>query len=164
MRTLALLLLTAGVAHADPIKLRMASVVPEGTAWARELKALAREIDTDTGGQVKMKWYLGGITGDDFESGRRIARGQLDGWAGGAWQCEKGAKSMVVTRLPGLYRSRAEIAWIEGRLRPTFDEEFKKAGFVFLGDSVIGPSIIFLRKAVHRFGELKRIKLWSLAD
>jgi TRAP-type C4-dicarboxylate transport system substrate-binding protein len=164
MRALALVLLTAGFCHADPIVLRMASIAPDGTAWARELKALAREVEQSTAGQVKMKWYLGGIAGSDLEAGDRIARGQLDGVAGGVWQCERWAPSMKVTRLPGLVRSRAELKYVAQRLRPVFDEEFKKAGLVNLGESTLGPSMIFLRKPVRTFAELAKVRLWSLKD
>src|SRR4051812_44915020 len=165
MRALLLLLVSASVAQgAEPIVLRMASIAPDGTAWARELKALAREVEQSTGGQVKMKWYLGGIAGSDLEAGDRIARGQLDGVAGGAWQCERWAPSMKVTRLPGMFRSRAELKYAAQRMRGVFDEEFKKSNFVNLGESTLGPSMIFLRKPVRSFDELKKTRLWTLKD
>src|SRR5262245_37284712 len=127
--------LVAAVAYAgEPTYvLRMAAVVPQGTAWARELLAFAREVALVTNGQVAVKWYLGGIAGDDVEAGKRIARDQLDGVGAGSWQCERWAPGMTVTRLPGLFRSREESKYIATRLRPQFDEEFKKAGFVYLG-------------------------------
>jgi TRAP-type C4-dicarboxylate transport system substrate-binding protein len=164
MRALALVLLTAGICRADPIVLRMASVAPDGTSWARELKALSREVEQSTGGQVKMKWYLGGIAGSDLDAGDRVARGQLDGVAGGVWQCERWAPSMKVTRLPGMFHSRAELKYVAQRLRPLLDEEFKKAGFVNLADTTLGPSMIFLRKPVSTFAELTKVRLWSLKD
>lgn len=167
MRHLAAFLFLAALttpAAAEPQLLRMASSAPDGTAWARELKALAREIEQQTGGQVKMKWYLGGIAGTDLEAGDRIKRGQLDGVGGGVWQCERWAPSMRVTRLPGLFRNRVELKYVGDRLRTLFDEEFLKAGFINLGESAIGPSMIFLRQPVHTLDELRRVKLWSLGD
>ena len=55
-----------------------------------------------------MKWYLGGIAGDDFEAADRIGRDQLDGIGGGAWLCERYAPSMRVLRLVGLFQTRDE--------------------------------------------------------
>ena len=164
MRTAALLALglSAVAAHAEPHLLRMASVAPDGTNWARELKALARDIERETEGAVRMKWYLGGIAGGDIEAGDRVARGQLDGVGAGVWQCERWAPSMRVTRLPGLFRNREESRQVGLRLHGLFEEEFKKAGFVYLGGTAIGPSMIFLRKPVRTFAELKQVKLWSL--
>jgi TRAP-type transport system periplasmic protein len=142
--------------------LRMAAVVPQGTGWAREMNAFSRDVALSTNGQVALKWYLGGIAGDDVETGKRIERDQLDGIGAGAWQCERWAPSITVTRLPGLFRNRDEAKYVQARLRELFDEEFKKSGFVFLGDAQIGASMVFLRRPVHSFDELRQVKLWSL--
>ena len=42
----AVLLLLGGVARAEPVTLRMAAIAPDGTEWARALKAYAQEIET----------------------------------------------------------------------------------------------------------------------
>src|SRR6476659_6363188 len=78
---LLVLLVTFGLARADEVVLRLASVAPSGTAWARELKAFARDVEAATNGAVRIKWYLGAITGDEAESIARIGRKQLDGGA-----------------------------------------------------------------------------------
>ena len=163
-RLVLVLSLLSAVALADEpaTVLRMAAVGPQGTAWARELHSFARDVALATNGQVAIKWYLGGIAGDDVEAGKRIARDQLDGVGAGSWQCERWAPSMTVTRLPGLFRNRDEAKYVATRLRPQFDEEFKKSGFVYLGDAPVGASIVFLRRPVHSFDELKHVRLWSL--
>ena len=145
-----------------PHLLRFAAVIPQGTVWAREMQTFARDVSNTTDGQVTLKWYLGGIAGDDAEAGRRIERDQLDGVGAGSWQCERWAPSVTVTRLPGLFRNRDELHYIATRLRPTFEEEFRKAGFVALGDAQVGGSLVFLRKPVRTFEELKHVRLWSL--
>ncbi|HUS66217.1 MAG TPA: TRAP transporter substrate-binding protein DctP [Kofleriaceae bacterium] len=156
------LALSGSARAAEPVTLRLASVVPDGTAWARELKAFAREVHQLTDGRVLIKWSLGGIAGDDIEAAARIARGQLDGVGAGAWQCERWAPSIKVTRLPGLFRSREESRHVAGRLRAVLDDEYRKSGFVYLGDSQVGPSMIFTRNPVKTFDELRRVRLWSL--
>jgi TRAP-type C4-dicarboxylate transport system substrate-binding protein len=142
--------------------LRMATLAPEGTAWAREMHSFARDVALVTNGQVAVKWYLGGIAGDDTEAAKRIGRDQLDGIGAGSWQCERWAPSITVTRLPGLFHSRDESKYVTARLRSTFDEEFKKSGFVFLGDAQIGAGMLFTRRPVRTMDELKHIKMWTL--
>src|SRR5271170_6030812 len=95
------LVITASPAQAEPVQLRMAAIAPEGTAWARELHALARDIEGQTDGRVTMKWYLGAIAGDELTSVERVRRGQLDG-VGGALFCTRLAPSLWVVRLAGL--------------------------------------------------------------
>jgi TRAP-type C4-dicarboxylate transport system substrate-binding protein len=160
---LSLSLVAALAPAAEPTYvLRFAAAIPQGTSWAREMQAFARDVSLSTDGQVAVRWYLGGIAGDDVEAGKRIGRDQLDGIGAGSWQCERWAPSIKVTRLPGLFRSVDELKYIAARMRPVFDEEFKKAGFVYLGDAQVGASIVFLRRPVHSFDELKHVRLWSL--
>ena len=142
--------------------LRFASVIPQGTVWAREMQTFARDVANTTNNEVQLKWYLGGIAGDDVEAGKRIERDQLDGVGAGTWQCERWAPSMMVTRLPGLFHDRDELKYVAARLRPQFEEELKKSGFVYLGYAQIGGSLIFLRHPVHTFEELRHVKLWTL--
>lgn len=147
-------------AAADPIVLRMATEAPRGTAWAREGVAYQRDIAELTHGQVNMKWYLGGIAGDEMEMLDRIKREQLDGIASGGMLCQKLAPSMRALRIVGLFQSRDESAFVSGRLKATFDAEFAKAGFVNLGEYGIGPDVIFSRTPIRTMEELKQARLW----
>src|SRR3954451_3899123 len=101
MRLALALLLVSLTAHADPVRLRLAALAPEGTAWAREMKAFARDLEQATHGEVTAKWYFGGIAGDELTVLERIHKGQLDGTAGALF-CEQLAPSFRVTRVVGL--------------------------------------------------------------
>jgi TRAP-type C4-dicarboxylate transport system substrate-binding protein len=152
--------LAAPTAADAPRVLRLASAVPEGTAWAREGMAFAREVEAQTLGQVRVKWYLSGIAGDEMQVGERIRRGQLDGVGSGGPLCVGLAPSMRITRLIGLFQDRAESAYVLGRLKPVLDEEFKKSGFTNLWEAGLGPEVLFTRAPVRSMADLQRIKLW----
>src|SRR5690349_20981416 len=96
-------LVVAGAAHAGEPPLRVGTLVPDGTAWARELKAFAREVEETA--QLRVRIYWGGIAGDEREMVGRVKRGQLDAIAGAA-VCTELAPSLKVTRLQGLFPSR----------------------------------------------------------
>lgn len=81
-------------AHAEPVTLRLATVAPDGTGWARELKAFGREISTSTHDDVLIKWYMSGIAGDELQSHERVQRDQLDGILSGGMLCQRLAPSM----------------------------------------------------------------------
>jgi TRAP-type transport system periplasmic protein len=140
--------------------LRMATVAPDGSLLARELKRLADEVDTLTSGHVRMKWYFNGVAGDELEQGDRMMRGQLDGSASGQMFCNRIAPSMRVTRLPGVFQDRDEATDAINRLQPELMQEAHEHGFVLLTTVSLGPDIIFTREPVHSFAELKRVKLW----
>lgn len=154
------LLLSATVASAEEQTLRIGTIVPEGTGWARGLRAMASEVDAATRGTVKMKFYMGGIAGDEMEMLERVRRGQLDGILSGSVACETSAPSLRVVRIPGVFQSWAETSYVLGRLRPLFEDEAKRNGFKYLGEAIVGPSILFTRTPVHNLAELKRQRLW----
>jgi TRAP-type C4-dicarboxylate transport system substrate-binding protein len=143
----------------DGITLRMAAIAPDGTGWARELRAFARDLETTTHNGVHVKLYLGGIAGDEQASLDRVRRGQLDGLAGALF-CGSLSPSMTVTRVVGLVQNRPEALYLLNRLRPRIDEEFKKSGFVSLVIGDFGNDILLLRKKVESFAELQKTKMW----
>jgi TRAP-type C4-dicarboxylate transport system substrate-binding protein len=155
------LALACGSAGADPrTVLRFATVAPDGTAWARELRAFSRDLETQTHGGLTAKWYFGGIAGDDVEVGARIQRGQLDGVASGGMLCQNLSPSMRVMRVHGVFQSREEGAFVLSRLGSTLTDEFARSGYTLLTLSGLGPEVVFLRRPIRTFEELRRIKMW----
>lgn len=154
-----LLILHAPARADEPIVLRMAAIAPEGTGWARELKATARELETATHGAVHMKWYLGGIAGDETAALERIRRGQLDG-AAGALFCGSLSPTLTVMRVAGLVQSRDEASHLLNHLRPLVEADFKAHGMVLLVVGNFGNDIIFMRRRVDLFSELQKTPMW----
>ncbi|MGZ3440293.1 MAG: TRAP transporter substrate-binding protein DctP, partial [Polyangia bacterium] len=155
-----LALIASPPARADEVTLRMGTMAPDGTAWARELNAFSREVRSRTNGQVRIRWYYGGITGDEPTMGARIRRGQLDGAASGGPLCEALAPSMRVMRVVGLLTTQREAAFVAGRLWSIFESEFHKSGMVALGTSTLGPHILFSRTPIRSMAELRKTRMW----
>ena len=148
-------------ARADsPVTLRFGSAAPDGTAWAREMKAFARQVEAQTSGQVRIKWYFGAIAGDDLQMGERVRRGQLDGVGSPGILCQRLAPSLRAFYLPGLVQGRDESAYVVGQLRPTLDAEFAKAGFINVGLFNVGPTIFFSRAPIRNMDDLRRTRFW----
>lgn len=147
-------------ARADEVTLRLGTMAPAGTAWARELNAFAREVAVATKGQVHIKWYFGGITGDEPTMGERIRRGQLDGAASGGPLCEMLSPSMRVMRVVGLLTTQREASYVAGRLWGTFEGEMHNNGIVGLGTATLGPHIVFSRRPVRSLDELRKSRFW----
>jgi TRAP-type transport system periplasmic protein len=150
----------AGRARAEILTVRMSTVAPEGSAWANFLRAWGREVETVTGGKVRVKWYFGGITGDELHSFAGIVKGHLDGIASGGMICERLAPSMKVQGLTGVFQSREEAAYVMERLRPTLEEETRRAGFELLIVSGLGAEVLFTRTPVRSMAELRQLRMW----
>ena len=146
-------------AQADPELLRMASVTPAGTAWAREIGAFSRDVEKSTNGLVRVKWYLGAIAGDEAESLARIRRGQLDG-AAISVSCSDLAPSLRATRVVGIFQGRDEARHVFSRLFPIVEQEMRQAGFTAIAISAFGADIIFSRRPIRSFAELRQLRPW----
>ncbi|MDB4966157.1 MAG: TRAP-type C4-dicarboxylate transport system, substrate-binding protein [Myxococcales bacterium] len=160
VRLLVALLLFASVAHADPTPLRFATVAPDGTAWARLFRAMARDLERDSNGAVTSKWYFGGIAGNELQMLDRLRKNQLDGVMSGGILCMRLSPSMRALRLLGLFQSRDEASYVLGRLRPTIDAEFAAAGFHNMGEAGLGSDMAFSRQPITSLAELRRTRLW----
>jgi TRAP-type C4-dicarboxylate transport system substrate-binding protein len=150
---------------AAEVVLRMAVIAPDGTAWARELKAFALDVEQATAGKVRIKWYMGGIAGDEVSVLERIKRGQLDGTAGSI-TCSNLAPSLRVTRVVGLFQRYDESHFVLNRMFPTVEQEMRKNGFVALGIAFIGSDVIFSRRPINSMAEWRaqRMWIWNLDD
>ena len=156
----AAVMLSCGSARAEPVTLRMSSITPEGTAWARELKAFAREVQSETRDNVRIKWYLGGIAGDELTQHERVQRDQLDGIVSGGMLCEKLAPSLRAVAMAGQLRDRDEADFVVNRLRSTLDDELLQAGYVNLSESGMGFSLVFSKTPVRTLADLQRLHPW----
>ncbi len=162
MTRLALLLLLCSTAHAEVrFTLRVATAAPDGTTWAHELKALDRDLQANTKGEVRIKYYWGGIAGDEPDMVGRVERGQVDGIVSGGVVCHKVSPTMRVMTIRGLFHSRDEAAHVMTRLRPNIEAEARENGFEYVGATGLGPDLVFSRHPVRTWEEVTKIKLWS---
>jgi TRAP-type C4-dicarboxylate transport system substrate-binding protein len=141
--------------------LRMATIAPDGTSWAREAKAFAREVEELTKGALTVRIYFGGIAGDELEMASRMERGQLDAVASAGMLCERAAPAQRALRLVGVYQSSAESSFVANQLRPMFEDQARTHGFTYVADYNIGASDIFTRDPARSLEELQRMKLWA---
>jgi TRAP-type C4-dicarboxylate transport system substrate-binding protein len=140
--------------------IRMATAAPDGTLWARELKAFTNDVQQATHGEVRVKLYFGGIAGNELETEARMQRGQLDAVASGGMLCQQLSRSFRVMRIPGLFQSQEEAAAVLQRMRPIFDEEFHQKGYAHLGFAYMGTDVMFTRNPIRGLEDLKRARLW----
>ena len=160
MRGVALILLIAVTPARADQTLRLATVAPEGTGWAREMHDFAADVERRTHGELHIKTFFGGVTGDDLGSLAWVQRGQLEGVASAGMLCEQLAPSMRALRMLGVFRNPEEQRGVRQRLEGTFDEEFRRNGYVNLGYSTLGAAILFSRAAVRSVADLRKARVW----
>lgn len=134
MRPIALLALTALLAAPAAAKttIKVATLAPKGSAFHKVLAELADTWKSESGGEVRLKIYPGGVAGDDAEVVRKIRLGTLHGaliTAGGLREISLAAHAL---QIPLAYRSWDEYDYVLDKLRPTLDRIYREEGFEVL--------------------------------
>ncbi len=157
--TAAAVVAASSTARADRVVWRMATAAPEASSWAKELRAFARDVEAGTDGELAIKWYMGGVAGDEREAMSRIAKAQLDGMGSGIL-CAEVAPSMRALNVPGIIEGRDEANYVSQKLQPKFAAEAQRNGFALLFTAGLGPTLVFSRTPVRTMAELRAVKLW----
>jgi TRAP-type C4-dicarboxylate transport system substrate-binding protein len=153
-----MLLMAATTAWAATIKI--ATVAPDGTAWMRELRAAADAIKQHTGDRVELKYYPGGVMGDEPSVMRKIRIGQLQGGAFTGGELAQIDKDAQIYSLPFLFKSQEEADQVRAQLDPLLKKSFEQAGFATVGISGGGFAYLMSVRDIRSKDDLKAAKVW----
>ncbi len=94
-----------GRARADEPEfvLKVATVAPAGTPWAKQLSRLKKTIKTESEGRIKVKTYLGGALGDEIATAEATKRGTVQIFGGTAGALAQQIPELAVLELPYLF-------------------------------------------------------------
>jgi TRAP-type C4-dicarboxylate transport system substrate-binding protein len=157
-------LLTLAVAlaasAADGATIKIATVAPDGTAWMKEMRTVGEAIKAKTEGRVEMKFYPGGVMGDDATVLRKMKIGQLQGGAFTGGEASILTKDAQIYGLPFMFRSQEEIDKVRAKLDPLLKQQFAKDGYELLGVSGGGFAYLMSTREIKSRDDLKAAKVW----
>lgn len=143
-------------------ELKLATLVPEGTTWGQSLKRFAKEVETVTNGDVKLKVYYGGVSGDEPDVLRKTRIGQLSGGIfTGKTLGDIYGDSRVMEVPFTFYGDQKKASATLVKLTPQLSAGLKAKGFVNLGFYEIGQVYVVSTKKISNLSELKGVKIWS---
>src|SRR6185295_12307492 len=118
-----------GVAQQPPAAktISIATLAPPGSTWMRVFDAWNREIRRRSNGTLQMRFYAGGVQGDEAEVIRKIKSGRLDGAAVTAVGLGQIYKPALVFQLPGILRTYDQLDRARAGLQPDMDRGFTGA-------------------------------------
>lgn len=159
----ALLLLFALVpaAFAQTQTLRLATLAPDGSPWMRELRAAAEQAKAETQGRVEIRYFPGGVMGNDQAVIRRIRQGgQLQGGVLTSSELSIVYPDAPAYTLPFLFRDWAEVDRVRPKVDPLLAKGFAERGFHMLGASGVGFAYLMSARPMAGVDDVKRAKLW----
>jgi len=159
---LCLLALLTGLysAHGLAKTFKIATLAPAGTTWIKEMKKGAARIREKTDGRVKLKFYPGGVMGNDQSVHRKIKVGQLHGGAftsGGLSHIYSGIQALS---LPMIFNTLDEVDYVRSKMDGVLKQKMEQSGFVLLGIADGGFARIMSKQPLTDLESIRSSKVW----
>jgi TRAP-type C4-dicarboxylate transport system substrate-binding protein len=154
-----------GVAQDKPAKtLSIATLAPPGSTWMKVFEAWNREIRRRSNQTLQLRFYPGGVQGDESEVIRKIKGGRLDGAAVTAVGLAQIHRPALVFQMPGILRGYDQLDAARASITPEMDPKFAEGGFKLLGWADVGQSRVFSNHPITKPGDLGPRKPWVWRD
>ena len=126
-------LIFSGTAQSKEFVFKIATLAPKNVGWAKHIrKIFIPAIKKKTNGEIKLKWYWGGVMGDDKDALGKMKIGQLDGAALTGQGVFLAIPQMSVLGLPFMFNDFDEVDYIRKKMFHTFEKYAMENGFKFL--------------------------------
>ncbi|HEU0153739.1 MAG TPA: TRAP transporter substrate-binding protein DctP [Arenimonas sp.] len=155
--------LALGLALALPASaqvIKIATLAPDGSAWMRELRAAAAEVKAGTDGRVDVKFYPGGVMGNDAVVLRKMRLGQLQGGILTSSELSLVYPDAPIYSLPFLMSSWDDVDRVRAEVDPMLAKGFEAHGIRMLGVSGLGFAYLMGDKPLGSAADMAGRKLW----
>lgn len=139
---------------------KIATLSPEGSSWMNAMRAGAKEIAEKTNNRVIIKYYPGGVMGDDMAVMRKIRIHQLQGGAVTLGTISSYFSDSQVYSLPMLFRNLDEVTYLRNKLDNYLLQGLEKNGFVSFGIAEGGFAYIMSLNPIKSVPDLRSSKAW----
>jgi TRAP-type C4-dicarboxylate transport system substrate-binding protein len=156
---LTLVIATFGMT-ANAATLKIATVTPEGSQWMQDMRASAEEIKERTNGRVQIKYYGGGVMGNDTKVLGRIRIGALQGGAFTPSALSTQYPDLNLYGLPLVFDSEEEAAYVRERMDEKLRKGLEEAGFVSFGFAAGGFAVVMSNTPVSSLEDLRGKRVW----
>jgi TRAP-type C4-dicarboxylate transport system substrate-binding protein len=156
--------LIAPTAGAQGVRLKVATMAPDGTLWMKEMQKAADEIKERTEGRVSFRFYPGGTMGTDTAVLRKIRIGQLHGGVILAGSLADIDPDFEIYSLPLLFRSYGEVDYVRKKMDQVLIDGLAEKGYVAFGLTETGFTYLLSAKPTRTFDDLKGRKTWMMQD
>ena len=160
MRLLLALTIVLAGAQAQALTLKIATISPDGTVWMKELRKAAADIKQQTSGRVKLRFYPGGVMGNDKNVLRKMRVGQLHGGAmvgGGLGEIYPDSQ---IYSLPFAFRNTDEVDFVRARMDGDLMQGLYERGYVSFGLAEAGFAYLMSNKPISGIADLDDRKVW----
>lgn len=147
--------------------IKMATLAPKGSTWMKYMSQVGAELEKAAlakGRPLEIKYYWGGVQGDEETCVDKMKSGQIDGSVLTAVGLAKIVPDSLVYQLPFLFDNDQELDRVRNALNPWFKERFRAKGYELLGWGDVGYTYFFSRHPIRVPKDLAKGKMWVWSD
>ncbi len=160
--TLSLLLLTLPVSAAG-VRIKLATLAPDGSAWHLVLEEMGATWQERTDGRVRVVLYAGGVAGDEPDMLRKIRIGQLHGASLTTAGFSDVDSAFDVFTIPLFFESWDEFVYVRDKLAPELERRLESKGLKLLHWGRGGWIHLFSKQPVRTVADLRQVKMFTWA-
>jgi TRAP-type transport system periplasmic protein len=160
IRIIVFILIVMLAGQAQAMRFKIATLSPEGSIWMETMRDGAAELARRTDNRVRVKYYPGGVMGDDKAVMRKIRIGQLQGGAFVGGSLSNFYRDNQIYSLPLFFRSFKEIDYVREHLDKRIMDGFETGGFVTFGIAEGGFAYVMSTVPIRTVEEMRRQKVW----
>jgi TRAP-type C4-dicarboxylate transport system substrate-binding protein len=142
------------------VTVKIATLAPEGSGWMREMRAAADQVKQQTEGRVEIRYYPGGVMGDDATVLRKIKLGQLQGGALTGSEVSLIHEDAQIYSLPFLFSSYEQIDAVRPKVDPLLKSAVGEKGFHVLSITGVGFAYLMSTQPLQTTEQLQQSKVW----
>src|SRR5690554_2206387 len=147
--------------QAKTVTLKIATLAPDGTGWMKLMRQAATDIQAETDGRVRLRFFPGGVQGSDKSVLRKMQIRQLQGGAVSTGALAHIDNTTQIYSLPFTFRSLDEIRAVREEFDPYIKDSLAQHGYTLLGLSEGGFAYLMSDSALHDSSKLQHKKVWS---
>lgn len=142
----------------------VATLAPSGSTWMRGLEAANRELRRRTNGALALRFYPGGVQGDESEVVRKMRQGRLDGAVVTGVGLGQIHRPVLAFMLPGMFPTAAALTRSRNALATEVEGQFLTNGFVLAAWGEGGAPRMFSQRPIRTPADLRQVHPWVWRD
>ena len=160
IRIVLVMLLVVLTGQAQAMRFKIATLSPDGTVWMQKMREGASELAQKTDNRVQIKYYPGGVMGDDKAVLRKIRIGQLHGGAVVSGSLTKYFPDNQIYSLPLKFNSFEEVDYVRKFLDQRIVDGLEKGGFLTFGIAEGGFAYVMSDEPIMTVDKMRKQKVW----
>lgn len=146
--------------NAQAVVLKIATLSPDGTAWMKQMRDGAKKIKALTNGRVIIKFYPGGVMGNDENVLRKMRIGQLQGGAVAVGTLDRIHPDINIYGLPFLFSTLEQVDAVRSKMDAGILEGLEKQGYISFGLAEGGFAYMMSDKKLNSVEDVRKQKIW----